>query len=511
VRVPVSAAAVPARHPTRRPHPPSPRWTGAAAALLLTVALGGSPTTTHAQPAPATLPAEVLAALRDAKVPPEALSVLVQDAAGAAPPRLAWRTRQPVNPASLFKLLTTAAALDLLGPAHAWTTPVWVQGPVEGGVLRGDLVIKGQGDPKLVLERVWSLLRRVRAQGVQEIRGDIVLDRSAFAPEDGSPADFDGEGLRPYNVRANALLLNQRSLLLGLIPQPGAGVALVQAEPPLADVQVDASVPLASGPCDDWRGALQLQWADPHRLRLAGRYPVACGERQWPLAPPDPAAYDGRLLRALWRELGGSLTGTVRDGAAPTTTPSFVVTSPSLAEVVRDVNKFSNNPMAQQVFLSLALPPADATGVVAGAPATSAAARERLRQWLAQRLGAELAQEVVVDNGSGLSREQRVSAALLGRLLQWAWASPVMPELMASLPVAGLDGTARRSRGAVGRAHLKTGSLRDVAAVAGYVLTRGGQRQVLVAVVQHPNANAARPALEALLQWTLQDEARAAR
>jgi len=109
----------------------------------------------------------------------------------------------------------------------------------------------------------------------------------------------------------------------------------------------------------------------------------------------------------------------------------------------------------------------------------------------------------VLDNGSGLSRQTRMTAQWLAHLLQHAWSSPVMPELVASLPVNGLDGTMRRSRAPAGRAHLKTGSLRDVAGLAGYVLDDNGRRRVLVAVIQHPNANAARPALDALVQWAL--------
>jgi len=111
----------------------------------------------------------------------------------------------------------------------------------------------------------------------------------------------------------------------------------------------------------------------------------------------------------------------------------------------------------------------------------------------------------VIDSGSGLSREGRLSAALLARLLQLAWASPAMPELMSSLPVNGVDGTLRRSRSDAGHAHLKTGSLNGVAGIAGYVLSDSGRRYVLVAIVNHANAAAARPALDALVQWALRD------
>ena len=100
---------------------------------------------------------------------------------------------------------------------------MWLQGRIEDGVLHGDLVIKGSGDPKLVLERMWLLLRRVQQLGVREIRGDIVLDRSALLGARASPADFDGEPLRPYNVQPDALLLNYKSVLLTFTPDCRAG------------------------------------------------------------------------------------------------------------------------------------------------------------------------------------------------------------------------------------------------------------------------------------------------
>jgi len=458
---------------------------------------------------PDTLPPEVITALSRAKVPAQALSVVVQEV-GSTRPDVVWQARQPRNPASLMKLVTTFAALDLLGPAWYWLTPVWLQGSVRSpgpdGVLEGDLVIKGSGDPKLVLERVWLLLRRVRQAGVREIRGDIVLDRSAFSQTGQSPADFDGEALRPYNVQPDALLLNYKSLLLTLTPDPARGVANVVSEPALAGLRVDATVPLAAGACDNWRGALKADASDPARIRFLGSYPADCGEKAWPQAYAEPSSYNARLIEALWRDVGGALTGSVRDGSAPVAPPTLLFASPPLAEVVRDINKFSNNLMAQQLFLTL--------GLQFAGTGSADAARKTLAPWLVDKLG-DRAAEIVIDNGSGLSRESRLSAGALAQLLQLAWASPVMPEFVSSLAVSGLDGTLRRSPAmaaarVVGRAHLKTGSLRDVAAVAGFLLAPSGRRYVLVAIVNHPNADAARPALDALVEWTLGPRARPA-
>jgi D-alanyl-D-alanine carboxypeptidase/D-alanyl-D-alanine-endopeptidase (penicillin-binding protein 4) len=443
------------------------------------------------------LPEPVAAELDRAQLPHEAVVAVVQEV-GSHRPRLAWQGERPVNPASLMKLLTTFSGLELLGPAWRWSTPVWLQGTVRHGVLDGNLVIKGSGDPTLVLERIWLLLRRVRQLGVREIRGDIVLDRSAFAVPAQNPADFDGEALRPYNVGADALLLNYRAMVFTITPDAARGVALIAADPPLAGVRSDASVPLGAGPCEDWHSALGADFSDPLRVRFAGRYAAACAEKTWAVAYAEPGRFDERALRGLWQELGGRLRGTVRDGVAPGMPPTFEATSPTLAGVIHDINKYSNNVMAQQLFLTL--------GLTQRGSGTPDAAREVLRQWAAQRFGAAAA-PLVVDNGSGLSRESRVSAHLLARLLLAAWASPVMPELMSSLPVSGVDGTLKRSQASPGHAHLKTGSLRDVAGIAGYVLANSGRRYVVVAIANDPNAAAARPALDALVQWVANDAA----
>lgn len=448
------------------------------------------------------LPPEVAQALQRARVPESALAVVVLEA-DSGTRRLALGEQQAMNPASLFKLFTTYAALDQLGPAWQWSTPVYLSGPLAGGVLDGSVAIRGSGDPKLVQERVWLLLRRLQQLGVREVRGDILLDRGAFAVPEASPAEFDGDPTRPYNVRPDALMLNYKALVLGFTPDPARGVAQVSVDPPLAGLQVDAEVALAPGPCEDWRGALKASTGDPARLKFAGRYPASCGEKSWPLAYAEPRSFNARLVEQMWRELGGRLGGAVRDGAVPAGARlAFEQASPPLAEVVREINKFSNNVMAEQLFLSL---PGATKALPAGTPVRPEDAREGLRRWLRERFGEDAARDTVVDNGSGLSRENRVSAALLARLLQQAWSGPVMSELMSSLPVSGTDGTLKRSTATPGRAHLKTGSLRDVAGVAGYVLSNTGRRYVLVALLNHPNANAGRPALDALVQWTIRD------
>jgi serine-type D-Ala-D-Ala carboxypeptidase/endopeptidase (penicillin-binding protein 4) len=452
--------------------------------------------------AAAVLPEEIGGALARAQIPREALVAVVQEVGSAnngnrPAARLDWQADRGVNPASLTKLLTTYAALDRLGPAWSWSTPVWLQGTIQQGELQGDVIIKGSGDPKLVLERIQLLLRRVRQMGVREIRGDIVLDRRSFEASEQSGPNFDGESGRPYNATADALLLNYKSLLINFTPDPTHGVARVSVDPTLAGMRAQATVPLSAGVCGDWRSALKADLSEPLRVKFQGAYVSSCGEKFWPVAYAVPKNYNEQVLTGLWQEMGGTLKGRVRDGIAPgkDIPPSFEFASPPLAEVVRDINKYSNNVMAQQLFLTL--------GLMQRGKGSPDAAREVLRDWLSEQLGPEAAASIVIDNGSGLSRQTRISAHQLSRLLQNAWASPVMPELMSSLPIAGLDGTLKRNRGSAisGQAHLKTGSLRDVSGIAGYVLAANGRRYVVVGIVNHANAASAKPALDALVKW----------
>jgi D-alanyl-D-alanine carboxypeptidase/D-alanyl-D-alanine-endopeptidase (penicillin-binding protein 4) len=368
---------------------------------------------------------------------------------------------------------------------------------VRNGVLEGNLYIQGQGDPKLVIERLWLLLRRVKGLGIQAVQGDIVLDRSAFEVADSDPNAFDGEGRRPYNAAPDALLVNFKSVLMTFVPDRGAQTARVSYEPPLAGVAMQTAVPLAAGECGDWRSALGGDFADPARLGFAGSYPAACGEKTWAVAYADPRGYAARAVGGLWAEMGGRLQGQVRDGRVPAgLRPAFEAASPPLAEVIRDINKYSNNVMAQQLFLTL--------GLQQKKRGTLDASRATLRQWWSERIGTGEGQPVI-DNGSGLSRDARISAAALARMLQVAWRSPLMPELASSLPASGVDGSLRRALRSGGAAHLKTGTLRDAAGVAGYVHGASGRRWVVVAIANHDNAVAARPAFDALVDWAAQD------
>ncbi len=480
---------------------------GLMASLMISPSKAFLATVSRTSDAP--LPTAVVAAFQQAQVPLHAVSILITplsltDAAKSTPskPRLAHRASAEMNPASVMKLITTSAGLSMLGPDFTWRTRVLMDGPVVNGVLQGNLYVKGSGDPKLVVERLQSLLQDVMAKGLLDVKGDIILDGSVFDLPSKNAASFDDEPLRPYNVAPQGLLLNFNALLFKFTPDVAQGVAKVESEPPLANVQWPSSVPLSAGGCQDWRGQLRADFSHPDSIRFNGTYPSTCGEQKWPVAYVQPNSFAPRMVQAVWAQLGGKLQGQVRHGLTPAhATLWHEGLSLPLSDIVADINKFSNNVMAQQLFLTLS------SQQGSGSFENS---RPLVLQWWRQHLGDQ--KPPVLDNGSGLSREERSNAQALSALLQLAARSPYADALHNSLAIAGVDGTAARLKDrlpqsvAIGRARLKSGSLKDVASLAGYVEGLSGQRYVFVVIVNHPHANAARPALDKLLEWTVDDQ-----
>jgi serine-type D-Ala-D-Ala carboxypeptidase/endopeptidase (penicillin-binding protein 4) len=452
----------------------------------------------------AVLPRAVGRAFLDAGIPLNHVSIVVQDTAKLRP-LFAYDANRSRSPASVMKLVTTFAALELLGPDYRWKTEAYADGPLVDGELHGDLILKGYGDPKITIEQWQSLIAGLRTKGLSAIDGDLALDRSLFALPPHDPGAFDHEPLKPYNVGPDALLVNFKSLKLTLVPDASGTGVTVNADPPLDVVTLGAPPPVSN---DDCAGASAPvtpsidDRGDRAAITFAGTYPLSCGERDWWIAMLDHPHYVRAMFETYFRAAGGRFDGGVKERRVPAgALPFAVLESPPLADIVRDVNKLSNNVMARQIFLTLAT-------TRDTPPATPAKAVNVVRRWLAAR---KLAMPgLVLDNGSGLSRHERNSAIGLNRLLLAADASNVREEFERSLAVAAIDGTVERrfrDNAVAGQALLKTGSLEGVRALAGYVLDAAGRRFTVVAIVNDPNARRAVPALDYLVQWVYRNGA----
>lgn len=449
------------------------------------------------------LPASVTAALRRANVPLSAASFYVVKV-GAPQARVSWNAETPMNPASTMKVVTTFAGLQLLGPDYRWLTSLYADSePAADGTIRGNVYLRGRGDPKLVPEEMAKLVASARNAGATTIDGDVVLDRSFFADASEGTYTIDGESQRAYNVNPDALLYAFKTLSFTITPDAAGRTVDVAVTPALAQLRVENRLTLINGRCGDWRSrATPNITPQPDGTVVAsfdGTYSSDCGEHVVNLATLSHSDFIWGGFVAEWQAAGGRFAHTpgLRSGAVPR--GAFLLSrhyGQPLGDVVRDINKFSNNVMARQLFLTIGAE-MDRSG-----PASTARSAQVIRRWLT-RQGLDMP-GLVLDNGSGLSREERISAYDMARLLQQALASDVGYTLVDSLPILGVDGTLRNRltrAQAAGNAYLKTGTLADVRALAGYVDATNGGRYVVVAYINHPNASAAQEAHDALMEW----------
>ena len=449
----------------------------------------------------AELPPSVIALLQEHGIPETAMGVVVQRLSDGAT-LLSHGANRSLAPGSTMKLVTSAVAIDTLGPTYRGRTELRSTGRIAGGVLHGDLVLRGQGDVDLDSHAFERMLQVLRHRGIREIRGDLVLDRSFFQPArtDIGVPPFDEAPEFRYNVIPDALLLNTNLLDLDLDSDGGTVHAALAT--PLERVEIVPSMSLVDRPCADWEDGWQIPQVTSVRgrlrINLRGEFPRHCNAAT-SINVLDRVAFAERLFHALWKRLGGAHRGRVRDGETSGAGELLAShRSRPLADVLRDVNKASDNPITRVLFLTLGALSSTGAGM-----STAQRAQTEVRAWFARnRIETE---GLVLENGSGLSRSERVRPDQLAALLRAAANGPWWPEFLSSLAIGGVDGTmrARAGGGAPSRVRVKTGTLRDTSGVAGYVRGADGELYVVAAIVNHPLATfrAARPVLDEILEW----------
>ncbi|HEU0225322.1 MAG TPA: D-alanyl-D-alanine carboxypeptidase/D-alanyl-D-alanine-endopeptidase [Steroidobacteraceae bacterium] len=449
----------------------------------------------------ADLPARPRAVLARQLVPEVDVSVVVRDVA-TGESLVDVNSAVPRPPASTMKLLPTWAALDMLGPAYTWKTRVWADAPIERGVLKGNLYLQGGGDPLLTIERWWRLVSDLRQRGLRVIDGDVVIDQTRYVAADERPEDFDGRPWRTYNVLPDAMLVNWQSSEFTIRPGDDGDAIEIRVQPFPEGLVVENRVVLGEGRCvgRDRRIGYSISPSEPSRVVVSGRLARSCPPQTQRLAIMDPAQYAYGTFVTLWREQGGEVRGGWLRAPTPSTARLLLThESPPLADIVRVTNKFSSNMMARSLVLAIG---AEKHGL----PASTAAGEAAIHEWLAGRN--LVFPELVIGNGSGLSREARLSADSLARLLGAAWRSRYAPEFLASLALGGLDGTLQKRFANVqdpSRIRMKTGSLRDVSTIAGYVTGDSGRSYAVVIFAHHPGVqNGAGETFQAaLVDWVL--------
>ena len=438
--------------------------------------------------AEAELPSELAAAIKDAEFTTDGIGLFIQGVDDDKP-LVAFHADRFLNPASVIKLVTTAAALDSLGQGYRWSTEVMVTGTIEGNTLNGDLYFRGNGDPYLTPERFWRLLNRIYIAGIHRINGDVLIDNAYFEPGKVDYAAFDQQPYRTYNVGPNAVLVGFQATEFHFdIDDSGTEQAVkITPFPQSPRLRIINQVKLVDGRCNAWQKRLSLETrnnAGMLEVVFSGNYARACKQRTLYRRVSEAQDHYQHFFLPLWSQLGGSVDGKITQGIVPADARRVLEEpSISLAEAVRLVNKFSNNVMTRQILLSIG-------AQQSGPPGTTEKGLAAVKAWLVEH---DLDHpDLQLDNGAGLSRDARISAGLLGKLLLHVYQQAYMPEFIAALPVSGYDGTmAHRFNDTplVGRAHIKTGLLDFVQSMAGYVTTATGKRYVVVLLHNDPRAH----------------------
>ncbi len=405
-------------------------------------------------------------ALKANKINSEALSAVTIPLSG--PGKSAFMNADVlINPASTMKLVTTYAALELLGPAFQWKTEFFTDGTLKDGVLDGNLYLKGGGDPKLNMERLWLLLRDLRANGVRHISGDLILDRSHFAPPPVSVFDDDqNDQSKPFLVEPDSLLINFKSQRF--IVRGESNGAQVVMEPPIGSIELINNVKLQPAKNCNNPVINYLPQDNGHTLTVtvSGHIAPGCSTQNY-LALLDHSRYAAGIVRSIWQEMGGTILGNDMLGQTPKDARLLVrAYSPDLVEVIA---RFRN----------------------AADSDDAAAARRVINDLFIKKKIATYG--LIVENGSGLSRKERISARQLGMMLEAAWKGPYAAEFISSLPIVAMDGTMRRrlrNSQLAGQAHIKTGTLNNVRAIAGFSR---------VAIINHPQPWGASAILDQVL------------
>jgi D-alanyl-D-alanine carboxypeptidase/D-alanyl-D-alanine-endopeptidase (penicillin-binding protein 4) len=441
-----------------------------------------------------------------------------------------WQENLPMNPASTIKLLTSLAAMEVLGPQYRWKTDLLTNGKIQNGLLKGDLLIRGSGDPKLIPEEINKMLLNLQGLGVRKIDGQLILDRSAYENSVKDTSFIDSDPTRAYNAVPDALLFAFNSFSFEFYPNSQNNLVVIKQSPRMANFKIDNNLKIIEGACADWKKDISMSLTNSKNgawtAVFNGAYPSGCKNATWNVVASDSDSFFTQSFIAAWEDVGGTwVKKPILKSYDPKIEFKPIVThfGVPLYESVKDINKLSNNVMARQVMLTMALEKT-------GKPSNANNSMKVLKDWLqSSQLNMP---ELVIENGSGLSRIERISSKNLNQVLLLGLNSSSKDYFLESLPIAGFDGTMRhrlldKLRKYVPNkkeiatlekntvdfpvglkkygAYIKTGSLVDVRSIAGYVVSRSGNVYAVTSFINDPNPRNGGVIHDAILSWLLDD------
>lgn len=392
------------------------------------------------------------------------------------------------NPASNAKLITSAAALDVLGPQHTFTTRVFAE-KVDGEKVPGAVYVTGDGEGFLLREDMLDWAAEIRARGITEISGDIIVDDGPFKGGDFLPPGFDQKDEdASYRAPVGAVSVNFNAVTVHVSPGKVGEPARITLDPPNDHVVIDNQLTTVAGKARRFNAA-SISTDEGKGTTIQVKGTVGADATAWSTRKriDNPPLFAGSVFKASLEALGVKVKGKVRRGAAPSGGVSLVThASEPLVYLLMAMNKWSNNFMAEQVFRDLGT-----TSAAGDARGTWDGGRKVLQDFL--KKAAPPVQKSNILNGSGLYAGNRYSARQISSVLRYMHHHTWGPEYKSTLAISGVDGTlGRRLRGesTKGKIRAKTGTLNQVSALAGYMITASGREVAFVILFNDPPVRA---------------------
>ena len=442
--------------------------------------------------------AQSVMALNFGRMQPNEVSVYVQNLTTGKVIE-SHRADAAMKPASTMKLVTTFAALRALGPDYRWVTPWQSPAAVVSGSLEGDIYWVGSGNPVLDQNDLLDMQAQLRERGINKIKGQLVLDRSRWNNQ-GSAHGFDGDSEEAFSTEPDPHMLAYK--VVWAKPERNIlGDVVVNTNPPLPGIEQSNTLSIRNSSraaCTSLKNFMNAQYQNGS-LMFSGSLPESCLGQEMFINMLEMQDFASKSFINHWRDKGGEIQNGYKVGKLPERSVTLAINrSKPLAEVMADMNKNSNNVIARSVFLTL--------GEHFSNNQTQYNATAEVRRQLVE---AGLDDEaLVLENGSGLSRRERMSARMMGEMLKKTYQSPFKQAFIDSLPIAGTDGTLKSRFKQVGTAlRLKTGTLKNVRALAGYWLPENKQQHplALVVLVNSERSGMYLPDLDKLVVGILQD------
>lgn len=408
-----------------------------------------------------------------------------------------YNEQKSFNPASVMKLVTTYAGLQFLGPQYQWKTEVLYKGHIKNRHLYGDLIMRGYGDPTLTYADLSEIIERVQQQGIQYIHGNIILDESFFGELQNQDL-IDDKKYRAYNVNPKSFVVNENTINFNF--SISNEKINIQTFPEIQTLKVINHLKLSEHGCNEWKDALGYEVntkSNVTEIIFNGTFDKACDSKDIDLSILSANRLSKELFEKLWKMHGGVIEGDFKNTYQKdvNTYKLYEHQSRPLGLVVRDINKYSQNLIARNLLLTIL---AENNGV----PITENEAGRFVKEFLIkQKFKLD---SLEMDNGAGLSRNAKINAEDLTFLLEKAYSGLYMPEFVSSLPNIGIDGTLKnrgKKLSVAKHAYLKTGSIQNVSAIAGYIFDKNNDIKVFVFMANDPKANESSKIQDDLIEW----------